>query len=124
VAVVPPVVAGGSATLLSTLMEVSARMLPTNTDPLFRVAELPSCQKTLHSCAPLISATVLPTSVMRVEFVWKTNTELGSPAPSRVTLPVNPNGDLLGPAYTPAPSVLPPRSAVVVAFKGRPAAFT
>ena len=45
-----------TTTELSTVIEVSARMLPTNTEPLPNVAELPTCQNTLHSDAPLISA--------------------------------------------------------------------
>ena len=38
-------------------------MLPRNTEPVPSVAELPTCQKTLHSWAPLISVTVLPDAV-------------------------------------------------------------
>ena len=41
------------------------------------VAELPTCQNTLHSCAPLISVTVLPDAVISVESVWKMKTESG-----------------------------------------------
>ena len=51
-------------------------MLPRKTEPLPSVAELPTCQNTLHSCAPLISVTVLAESVMSVELVWKMKTEL------------------------------------------------
>jgi hypothetical protein len=36
------------------VMLVSARMVPRNLVPVPRVAELPTCQKTLQDCAPLI----------------------------------------------------------------------
>jgi hypothetical protein len=47
--------------------EVSARMLPTNVVPVPRVAELPTCQNTLHAWAPLIRLTVLFDAVVRVD---------------------------------------------------------
>ena len=46
-------------TPVCTVIEVSARMLPTKTEPVPSVAELPTCQKTLHSVAPLIRSIVL-----------------------------------------------------------------
>jgi hypothetical protein len=70
----------------------------------------------------LISDTELPEPVMSVESVWKMNTDLGSPCPSRVTVPVSPNGDLLVPAYTPPTSVTPDRSPGAVSVSFRPAA--
>ncbi len=36
-------------------------MLPTKVEPVASTAELPICQKTLHSRAPLINETLLPT---------------------------------------------------------------
>ena len=72
-------------------------MLPANTEPVPSVAELPTCQNTLHSWAPLISDTVLAEPVISVESVWKMNTELGSPSPSSTSVPVKLSGDLLGP---------------------------
>ena len=98
--------------------------LPTNTDPDPSVAELPTCQNTLHACAPLMSVTVLDDPVIRLESVWKMNTELASPAPSSTNGPVRPSAPLLGPAYTPPCRVRLARSAVVVASRGRPAAST
>ena len=44
-----------TVTFVVTLIEVRAKMLPTKLEPVPRVAELPTCQKTLHSCAPLIN---------------------------------------------------------------------
>ncbi len=87
-----------TVTPLVTVIEVRARMLPAKTEPVPSVAELPTCQKTLHSWAPLISVTVLPDAVISVESVWKMKTELGSPAPSSTSGPVRRSGDLLGPA--------------------------
>ena len=49
-----------TVTLSSRLIEVRAMMLPTMTEPVPSTAELPICQKTLHSWAPLISETLLP----------------------------------------------------------------
>ena len=45
-----------TVTPVVTVIDVNARMLPTNTEPVPSVAELPTCQKTLHAWAPLISA--------------------------------------------------------------------
>ena len=48
-----------TVTLRFTVIEVNARMFPTKVDPVPSVAELPTCQNTLHSWAPLINVTVL-----------------------------------------------------------------
>jgi len=63
-------------------------MLPMNTVVVSRVAELPTCQSTLHACAPLINWTVAPGAVMRVLPIWKMKTLFGSLPPSRIKLPV------------------------------------
>ena len=81
-----------------TVMLVRARILPAKLVPVPSVAELPTCQKTLHSWAPLISVTVLPDAVMSVELVWKMNTEFGFPAPSSTSGPVRLSAPLLRPA--------------------------
>ena len=75
-----------TVTLVFTVIELSARMLPRKTESVPSVAELPTCQNTLHSWAPLISVTVLADAVIRVEPAWKMKTELGSPAPSSVSV--------------------------------------
>ena len=66
-----------------------------------------------------------PSPVMSVESVWKMKTESRLPAPSRTRGPVRPSGRLARVRRTrPAPGCSVPRSAVVVASTGRPAAFT
>ena len=113
-----------TVTPVVTVIEVSARMLPTNTEPVPSVAELPTCQNTLHSWALLISDTVLLDPVISIESVWKMNTVLGSPPPSSTSVPERLSGDLSVPAYTPPGNVRPTRSEVVVALSGRPAALS
>ncbi|MDQ0662814.1 hypothetical protein QFZ35_001312 [Arthrobacter ulcerisalmonis] len=75
--------------LVSTVMEVSARMVPLKLDAVPSVAELPTCQNTLQAWAPLMRMTLLAEAVTRVEATWKTNTELGLPWPSRVSCPLS-----------------------------------
>jgi hypothetical protein len=58
-----------TVTLRFTVIEVRARMFPTKVEPVPSVAELPTCQKTLPSCAPLTNVTVLLDPVMSVELV-------------------------------------------------------
>ena len=53
-----------------------------------RVAELVTCQKTLHELAPRMSFTELPDAVMRSDVDWKIQTEAGSFWPSSVSVPV------------------------------------
>lgn len=48
-------------------MDARAKMLPINVVPVPRVAELPTFQKTLQATPPLMTATVEPTDVIRVE---------------------------------------------------------
>ena len=54
-------------------------IVPRNVEPVPSVAELPTCQKTLQACAPLIRLTVLADAVVSVEPAWKTKTAFGSP---------------------------------------------
>jgi hypothetical protein len=54
-------------------MEEKARMFPEKEEPVPRVAELPTCQKTLAGWAPLIRATVLPVAVVSAVPIWKIN---------------------------------------------------
>lgn len=61
------------------VMEVNARMFPLKTVPVPRVAELPTCQKTLHALAPLMTFTTLAEAVTSVLAIWNTKTALGSP---------------------------------------------
>ena len=48
------------------VMLASARIFPTNVVPVPSVAELPTCQKTLQFCAPLIRTTDALLAVVRV----------------------------------------------------------
>ena len=49
-----------------TVIEVCARMFPAKVVPVPRVAELPTCQKTLQALAPLIRRTEEADAVVRV----------------------------------------------------------
>jgi hypothetical protein len=69
-------------------MLVSARIVPTNTLPVWIVAEDPTCQKTLQLVAPLIKETVEPVAVVRVLPIWKIHCGLLVPCPSSVNVPV------------------------------------
>jgi hypothetical protein len=79
-------------------MEVRASTSPTNSVPLLKVAELPTCHTMLHGLAPFTRRTRLLTSVMSVVPTWNTNMASGSPCASRVRVPVRPN---VPPVYTP-----------------------
>ena len=50
-----------------TVAEVNAMTLPTKVVLVPSVAELPTCQNTLHGCAPLMRATVLFDAVISVD---------------------------------------------------------
>src|ERR1700680_2655317 len=71
------------------VMLVSARMFPTNDVLVPRVAELPTCQKTLQDCAPLIKRTFEVLAVVSAVPIWKMKTALGSPCALSVSVPVN-----------------------------------
>lgn len=71
-----------------TVASVNAKMFPTNVVWVPRVAELPTCQKTLQGSTPLISITVLFDAVIRVDATWKMNTASDAFSPSNVTVPV------------------------------------
>jgi hypothetical protein len=89
---------------------VNAMTVPTKVGP-FSVAELPTCQNTLHAEAPPIRLTVLLVPAVRVDPVWKMNTALGSPSAFRVSAPVRPSAPSEVVSYTPGAKVSPVRSA-------------
>jgi hypothetical protein len=60
------------------VMDVRARIVPTNVEPEPSVAELVTCQKTLQGWAPLMKLTELDEAVTRSDVAWKIQTELGS----------------------------------------------
>ena len=75
---------------VSSVAEVRAMMVPTKSVvSVPRVAELPTCQNTLHACTPPVNRTdagpVDP--VVRVLPAWNTNTELAFPV--RVSGPLS-----------------------------------
>ena len=72
------------------VIDVSAMIVPSNTDAVPSVAELVTCQKTLHAWAPLVSSTLLDDPVIRVLAAWKMKTELGLSWPLSVTVPLSP----------------------------------
>ena len=96
-----------TVTPVSTEIDVRAKMLPTNCEPVPSVAELPTCQKMLHSAAPLISKIELAELVINVESVWKMKTAELLPWPSRTSWPLRLSGALDDPAYTPGARVKP-----------------
>jgi hypothetical protein len=75
-------------TPLAIVMDVRARIVPMKAEPDPRVAELVTCQKTLHELAPLMSFTELPDAVTRSDAAWMIQTEFGSFWPSSVSVPV------------------------------------
>jgi hypothetical protein len=104
-----------------TVIDVRARMLPTKVESVPRVAELPTCQKTLQAWAPLVRMMELAESVVSVEGAWKIQTAFGSPCPSRVSDP--PTSSEEEALYTPGASVSPaPMKAGTFAVGLRPAA--
>ena len=76
-----------------TVIDVRARMVPTKVELVLRVAELPTCQKTLQAWAPLARTTELPVSVISVDPAWKMKTAFGSPRASRVSEPPTSSDD-------------------------------
>jgi hypothetical protein len=56
-----------TAVSVVTVTEVSAMIVPTNSEPVPSVAEAPTCQKTLQANAPFVSATLLSVAVVRLE---------------------------------------------------------
>jgi hypothetical protein len=72
------------------VIEACARMVPAKLEPVPSVAELPTCQKTLHAWAPPVRVTVLPEAVMRVDAALKMKIAFGFPCASRVRFPVIP----------------------------------
>ena len=97
-------------------------MLPTKVEFVPRVAELPTCQKTLQAWAPLVRTTELAESVVSVEEgAWKIKTAFGSPCASRVSDP--PTSSEEEALYTPGASVWPaPMKLGTFAVGLRPAA--
>src|SRR6202042_461076 len=86
----PWIVAPVFAVMLS-----AAMIVPTKCVPVPSVAEEPTCQKTLHACAPFMRETLVLEPVVKVEPIWKMNTAFGLPSALRVTLPDERSNELL-----------------------------
>jgi hypothetical protein len=103
------------------VMLVRAKIVPRNSEFVYSVAELPTCQKMLHDCAPLIRATRLPTAVVSVDAgALNTKAAFGLPAASSVSVPSSASEG--APVYTPETSVIPPKFAEIVWSNDCPAA--
>ncbi len=76
---------------LFTEIDVKAMTVPWSAVLVPSVAELPTCQKTLHAWAPLMRLTPRSVAVVSVDATWKMNTARGSPCASSVRRPVNPS---------------------------------
>ena len=103
------------------VIDVVARIVPAKFVVVPKVAELPTCQKTLHACAPFSNATTLVEAVVKDDPASKMKTESGLPPPLRVTVPVRPMEE--AERYTPETSVEPPKSPATVTNGDRPAAL-
>jgi hypothetical protein len=71
------------------VMLVSATIFPAKEVVVPSVAELPTCQWTLHAEPLLVMTTLEPLAVVSVVPIWKTQTALGSPPPFSVRAPVS-----------------------------------
>jgi len=74
---------------VSRLMLVKARIFPTNVVFVPSVAELPTCQKSLHTCPPLMSRIDELLPVMSVLATLNIHTASVLPPPSSVSAPVS-----------------------------------
>lgn len=74
---------------LFNVAELEARMLPMKLVVEPRVADDPTCQNTLHACAPFSRTTLLADAVVSVLPAWKTKTAFESPPPFNVSVPVS-----------------------------------
>ena len=93
---------------VASVADVSDMTVPTKVVFVSSVVLLPTCQKTLHGEAPLISETVLLGAVTNVLPALKMKTADGSPCASRVSVPVSCMPEVC--VATPLVSVIPPRS--------------
>src|SRR6187549_888225 len=96
--------------------------VPTKTDVEPKVADVPTCQKTLAALAPFVRKTWRPDVVVNVDAIWKMKTASGSPCPSSVRLPDEIASDEVD-LYRPGGRVWPPRlPEMVTGHRTRPAA--
>jgi len=90
------------------VMLVNTRIFPANEVVVPTVAELPTCQNTLHGEPPLITATDEPLAVVSVLPILRMNTAPALPPALSVGIPVScADGEK---QYTPGVKVFAPRS--------------
>ena len=75
--------------LVSNVILASAKIFPANAVVVPRVAEVPTCQNTLHSLPPLITRTEEPLAVVSAVPIWKIKSAFGLLCALRVSIPVS-----------------------------------
>lgn len=100
------------------VIEAPARIFPERELLAPSVAEVPTCQKTLHGRPPPVIRTLEPAAVMRVVPVWKYHASLAEPVPARVKIPVMAAD--VPKLYVPGAKLVPPRSPVRTVAPLRP----
>jgi len=73
--------------LVNSEIDWSASIVPLETEFVPRVAEEPTCQKTLEACAPPARITFRPSLVVRSDATWKIQTAFELPCASGVRSP-------------------------------------
>src|SRR5580658_132107 len=98
--------------------------VPTITEVVPSVAELPICQNTFPACAPFDRITWRPEVVVNADATWKMKTPLGLPPPLKVRSPeeiAREDVDLYSPGVRVCPPMFP---AIVTGQLVRPAALS
>ena len=72
---------------MTAVMDCSATIVPWNCAAEPMVAELPTCQNTLHELAPPVMTMRVPEPIVRLDAARKTHTD--SALPARVSCPVS-----------------------------------
>ena len=85
----------------ATVIEATARIVPTKVlvEPI--AAELPTAQKTLLACPPFMTWITDPALVVSVVAIWKIQTAFGSPWASKVKVPPDKENVPAAEVYTP-----------------------
>src|SRR5665648_112511 len=107
---------------VSRVMDVRAMIVPMKSAPVPSDAELPTCQNTSQTVAPLIRLTTAPDSMMRSDPAWKIQTASASFWASSVSAPSSETCE--AELYTPGTSVSPARSAAIGMVGPWPAALS
>ena len=68
----------GTVAPVVAVTDCCARTVPWNWAPVPTVAELPTCQKTLHELAPPVIMIWVADPMVRVDAAWNTHTEFGA----------------------------------------------